>query len=114
MRMKMASLSQVDFQLRFAELLWLPGTLKHAKQGVFPGGMDRNRDHFSPWLDVSDILDSHQTDLLYDPQTSGGLLMSVRRDSSVELLDALRNQGESAAVIGEVVEGNGKLIVLHD
>ena len=111
---EMASLSQVDFQLRFAQLLWLPGTMKHAQQGVFPGGMDRNREHFSPWLDVANTMPTYQRDLLYDPQTSGGLLMSVRSESAVELLDALWNQGESAAVIGEVVKGNGNLIVLYD
>ena len=108
---EMARLGQVGFRLQFENLLWLPGTLQYAKQGVFPGGMERNHDYFSRWLDTEGNLAKHEEGLLYDPQTSGGLLMSVTPDQASALLAALKTHGENAAIVGEVISGAGQLIV---
>ena len=108
---EMARLSQVDFRLNFASLDWLPGTRKYASRGIFPGGMERNRDYFSPWLSFVDSSDANRRALLFDPQTSGGLLMSVAAERATGLLEDLRQNGDNAAIIGDVVAGDGRLIV---
>ena len=108
---EMARLSGVDLRLNFEALAWLPGTMTYAKRGIFPGGMERNREYFSRWLSFLDRGDANNEALLFDPQTSGGLLMSVAAESAANLLESLRQNGDDAAIIGDVIDGAGKLIV---
>ena len=49
--LEMAKLSKVDFQLSLSDIQLLPGTLEYAGRGVFPGGMERNRDYYWQWVD---------------------------------------------------------------
>jgi selenide,water dikinase len=53
-------------------------------------------------------------DVLFDPQTSGGLLMAVPREKLSSLLEGLKKRGQSAWVIGEVKEGSGRIKVFGD
>jgi len=108
---EMAHLSHVALQIDFDQLLWLDGTLRYAKQDIFPGGMNRNRDYFAQWVTLDGDFEDFEVDLLYDPQTSGGLLMAIDESVSDALLGELLAEGENACVIGEVTEGDGNLIV---
>ena len=108
---EMARLSGVDLRLNFKALAWLPGAMTYAKRGIFPGGMERNRDYFSRWLSFLDGADSNSEALLFDPQTSGGLLMSVAAGSAADLLEDLRHSGDDAVIIGDVIDGTGRLMV---
>ena len=108
---EMARLSGVDLRLNFDALAWLPGTMTYAKRGIFPGGMERNREYFSRWLSFPDRADANSAALLFDPQTSGGLLMSVAAESAANLLDDLRHNGDDAVIIGDVIDGAGRLMV---
>ena len=110
---EMARLSQVDLALDFARLHWLPGAMEYAEAGVFPGGMARNRDCFSQWITFERAPASHHESLLYDPQTSGGLLMSVAPEKAEALLRELAVVGENAADIGAVVAGSGNITVTN-
>lgn len=107
---EMARLSGVDLRLNFDALSWLPGTFSYAKRGAFPGGMERNREYFSRWLSVMDNADANHVALLFDPQTSGGLLMSVAEESAENLRDDLRRNGDDAVTIGDVIDGTGRVI----
>ena len=87
---------------------WVPlldGALDAVRAGAIPGGLLANRE-FAECL-VEDFEGSHIAEdlraLLYDPQTSGGLLISVASESAPGLLDSLRAAGQPAAVIGRVV-----------
>ena len=108
---EMARLSGVDFEIDFASLRYLPGAEALAKAGVFPGGMGRNADYFSAWVTLDDGLPQHAPGLLYDPQTSGGLLMAVAPERCAALLAELREAGEAAFALGRVVPGSGRLHV---
>ena len=110
---EMARLSQVDLQLDFARLHWLPGTMQYAEDGIFPGGMERNRDCFSPWIEFEDSPQGHHESLLYDPQTSGGLLMAVAPENAENLLREMAAAGENAALIGVAVAGSGRILVAN-
>lgn len=109
--LEMARLSGVDFALAFDKIQLLPGAEAYAKQGVFPGGMDRNLEYFAQWVDMDEPLPEYAQGLLYDPQTSGGLLMSSASERADALLADLRAAGEAAFTLGEVVAGPGKLRV---
>jgi selenide, water dikinase len=108
---EMAHLSGVDLYIDYTELTWLPGAQQHAKAGGFPGGMGRNRAYFSKWVHFDDRLSEWQQDLLYDPQTSGGLLIAAAPDFAPELLSALVAAGEEATLIGRADAGQGLLFV---
>lgn len=105
---EMAHLSNVDFHISRADLNWYPGTMNYAEDNI-TGGAHRNRDYFGQWVTIDEELPDWQELLLYDPQTSGGLLMAVASNSAESLLGALHDADESAAIIGEVVAGTGQI-----
>ena len=109
---EMAQLGQVGFRVYFSKLEWLAGALQYAQKQIFPGGLERNRQYFGRWLAFDDRLSAWQQALLFDPQTSGGLLMAVSADRADALLADLHSQDERAAVIGEVISGQGHIAVM--
>ena len=56
---------------------FLPGALDYARQGAIPGGLKNNREFASCAVETARALPPEMEDLLYDPQTSGGLLISL-------------------------------------
>jgi selenide,water dikinase len=74
-------------------------------RSVTTGCTDANRRSAEPLLERRITLDAVSEELLFDPQTSGGLLLSVPQDRAVALLDALRAAGHNAAEIGETIAG---------
>jgi selenide,water dikinase len=109
---EMAHLAQADFTLHLNALSWLPGAADYARQDIFPGGMHRNQQYFSQWVAFDPAIEAHLQGLLYDPQTSGGLLMSAPPDRAQTLVDDLNAAGETVAIVGEVVPGSGRLHVI--
>jgi selenide,water dikinase len=108
---EMAHLAGADFSMRPAALRWIDGARDYAAAGIFPGGMARNRDFYSQWVDLGVALPPTDLDLLYDPQTSGGLLMAVHPDDATSLMADLAAHGEQAALVGTVHSGTGRLIL---
>ncbi len=107
--LEMAKLSGVDFEIAFDRLELLPGAEDFALQEVFPGGMERNREYFSQWVDAGHNLQRYAIELFYDPQTSGGLLMSVAADRADAILAELLAGGEQAFELGTVSDGAGRI-----
>jgi len=108
---EMAHLANADFMIHVGALNWLPGGINYAQKDIFPGGMHRNQSYFGQWVKFDSGVDEVVQGLLYDPQTSGGLLMSLPPDRAAMLADDLHAAGEMVAVIGEVIPGNGYLHV---
>lgn len=74
-----------------------------AQLGLIPAGAYRNRDFFGPRVSLDDSLELDVTDVLFDPQTSGGLLVALPRAQAEVFASRLQEHGQPAAVIGEVV-----------
>jgi selenide,water dikinase len=108
---EMAHLSGVRFELMYDGLPWLSGARRYAEAWVFPGGASRNADYFGRWVTSEGALADWERQLLFDPQTSGGLLMAVAPDQARRLVDALKAAGEGAWEIGAVSAGDGELII---
>ena len=109
--LEMARLSGVEFAIDIDKLRTLPGTMQYARDGVFPGGLQRNADYYRQWVRLESALADHQEALLYDPQTSGGLLMAAAPQCADALLADLLESGESAFALGEVVAGAGAILI---
>ena len=108
---EMAHLSQVKLLFDFDKLEWLDGALAYGKQDIFPGGMERNREYFGKWVTFSDDIEEFERELLFDPQTSGGLLMAVDSALADDLLQDLLRHNEKAYILGYVDKGQGEISV---
>jgi selenide,water dikinase len=85
----------------------LPEALDYAGMGLVPGGAFNNRAFYGPMVEIVPSVDPLIQDVIFDPQTSGGLLISVEGDSAKGLLLALKENGvQEATIIGEVVSGS--------
>ena len=90
-----------------------PEALDWATMGLVPGGAYNNRKFRGPFVDFAKTVPQRVQDALFDPQTSGGLLMAVEALAAGELLQALVNQGIDAALVGEVVSTPSERIVVE-
>lgn len=108
---EMAHVAAVDFTIAYGAVAWLPGARQYAAQAMFPGGMFRNRDYFSTWIRFDEQLDEIDQNLLFDPETSGGLLMAVASEKAASLCRALVSEGDPASIVGEVLPGSGSISV---
>lgn len=81
-----------------------PEALEYASMGLVPGGAYRNREFREPMIDFARTVERTLQDVLFDPQTSGGLILSVSAERAQHLAKALRARGvEVAALVGEVI-----------
>ncbi len=104
---EMADISGVGLRFEFAKIPMLSFARKFAEEWIFPGGSSDNRLYFGKHVTFDEHIDEENQMLLFDAQTSGGLLLSV----PAEKLDALIARGEELNQplwhVGEVVEGEG-------
>lgn len=105
-------LDGVSARLEFARLPVLAEAFDLAAQGIVPGGSRRNQQAHAPFVDAR-RLDEEQRAIIFDAQTSGGLLIAIAQENLEELLDELGQRGvEGAAVIGSLIEGDGRVEVM--
>jgi len=90
-----------------------PDATEFAQMGMIPGGTYRNKEFRAAMVDFAEGLPDYMPDILFDPQTSGGLLMAVSPSSASGLVARLHEAGVTEAVIvGEIVaEPTGRIKV---
>jgi selenide,water dikinase len=110
---EMAEASQVTVQIYVEQVAYVTGAMEYARMGLVPAGAYRNRAHRETSVDATGIEEVY-LDLLYDPQTSGGLLYSIPKDSLEDFLASLEEKQleTKVSVIGEVCEASEKWINL--
>lgn len=99
---EMAEASGVTFELTAADVPLYPGAKQLAEQGILPEGTYRNREYAGERVRFADTVSLAEQDMLFDPQTSGGLLFSVPEENITVLMDALAENAGDSAVIGRV------------
>jgi len=82
----------------------IPGALDLARTGYLPAGSHANRRHFSPRFTAEKGVDPLLTDLIFDAQTSGGMLLSVPAEKALEAVALLRASGDLDALVGRVLD----------
>jgi selenide,water dikinase len=109
--MEMAAASGVSLRLDFKNIPFISGARKYAEQGIFPGGAFDNQAHFGPSVKFSAALAEPSQMLLFDPQTSGGLLLGVPPQKLDAFLTRSKAVEQASWVIGEVQPGTGIEII---
>jgi selenide, water dikinase len=110
---EMALASNVALRLFTKEIGILPGALECIRAGYIPGGLTNNRDFAECMVSYEGEISSELKALLFDPQTAGGLLISVAGDDSDGLLSAMQNAGIPARCVGNVTESQKPLIRIY-
>lgn len=96
--------SQVGIHFYLASIPFFPEASEFAQQGLCPAGLYRNKEFYSNAVRISSEVPAHMQDILFDAQTSGGLLICLEPEKAERLLERLQQNGvEDAVIIGEVV-----------
>ncbi len=104
---EMAEASSVGLHLAYAKLPFVSGARKYAAMWTFPGGAANNRLHFGAGVRFAPELSEEQQMLLFDPQTSGGLLLGVPPIKLDAFLARAGEINQPVWVVGEVTGRNG-------
>jgi selenide,water dikinase len=96
--------SETGIRIHTDRIPILPQTLDYAGMGLVPAGAYKNREFYERHVDFAPGVDALIQDILFDPQTSGGLLICVGSDRAEDLLQALKQKSiHNAAIVGQVV-----------
>jgi selenide, water dikinase len=102
----------VGYRLEAAAVPLFPEALDYVARGLKPGGLRRNREFRAAQVQLAPSVPEPLGELLFDPQTSGGLLAAVPAERAEVLLQRCREEGLDAALVGEVVaEPAGQVVV---
>ena len=110
---EIAAQSGVEVEVHGASIPVFSGVLDLIREGVVSGAVERNREYASRFVKRAKDVPEELETLLYDPQTSGGLLIAVRRPKAQALLTSLRKKGVAAGVIGRVTRKSAPRILLR-
>ena len=104
---EMAAASGVAFRFWASRVPLLPGALMYAERGIVTGGAARNRQYLAGKVRIADGIAEAIEHVLFDPQTSGGLVFAVPPERAGEVESLFSAAGEAVWGVGEVVEGEG-------
>jgi selenide,water dikinase len=107
---EMAVGSKVSFVIDSKQVEFLPQARELAQQGFLSGGLKRNQEFIGGCVEFMPDVPEDVRNLLFDPQTSGGLLLSVATSDAVKLLESLRSRGVAGQLVGEVIKKTHPLI----
>jgi selenide,water dikinase len=109
---ELACASKVTIEIDANSVPLLGGALEMASEGLLTSGDKSNREYVGGDVQVDESVDPNLVKLLFDPQTAGGMLISVAPDRVRELLGRLQERYPYAAVIGRVQEHSGNSVVV--
>ncbi|MCP4670006.1 MAG: selenide, water dikinase SelD, partial [Desulfobacula sp.] len=100
--LEMAKGSKKNIRLYTKQVPLLNNVLDFAKRGMIPGGAHKNRKFFDKLIQVDESVERAILDLMFDPQTSGGLLISMEKHRSQTFVEKMETKGQMAWIIGEI------------
>jgi selenide,water dikinase len=105
-----AQVSPVSFEINYALIEYLPGAVECAREGNISMGLTNNREFIGDCVAFAENVPEEYRVLMFDPQTSGGLLAAIASDAAQAALDLLKKHGVAAQQIGRVTEKRAPLI----
>ncbi len=109
---EMAAASGCSIRLEAGAIPLLRGVLELATANVSGGGRT-NRQHFGPRVSIDPGLRAELVEVLYDPQTSGGLLVALDPSTALETMEVLASAGVPSALIGRAAAPDGALVIVR-
>jgi len=103
---EMAEASGVGLRFIYEQIPFISGARQYAERFIFPGGSSDNRLYYGPHVNFSPEINEASQMLMFDAQTSGGLLLAVPPEVLDDMLARAGEIGQELWVIGEVVEGD--------
>jgi len=108
---EMAQKSKVRIQLSFSKLPFIEGALDYAKKRFFPGGACNNERYYKKHVVFDSSLSDEMKMALFTPETSGGLLAAVSKESLQLLTNRFNRKRHTFRIVGEVVDGEGVEVI---
>ena len=108
---EMAAASKAGIQLYYSRIPLLNRVEELAAEGMVPGGAYRNRDYLKTCVKINSSVNDIEASILFDPQTSGGLLITIPSAESESLIKEMKKRGIKGEVIGDVVDTPGIVTV---
>jgi selenide,water dikinase len=105
--LEMAEAAGVQLEIAYSSVPFLDGARKYATLGAFAGGLLDNQSFFAPRVQFSAAIDETAQMMLFDPQTSGGLLLGVPGPKLEAFAARARQMKQEIWIIGEVKDGRG-------
>lgn len=109
---EMISGSGLGLEIDFKSLKLLPGALDCINKGAIPGGTKKNMEFRGGFVNNLESLKEDKRAILFDPQTSGGLLFTISMDESSKILSAMKDRNIEAFVVGKIVKNGEKIDVI--
>ena len=105
---------EIGIEFDFDSIPFFPGVMDFLKKKVFPGGLGRNRDFYSPMVEFKGRIPDYKRNILFDPQTSGGLLIALSPEASEKMVKRLRKTGVTGAtIVGKVIHHPERKIIVR-
>lgn len=110
---EMAKGSEVSIEIYSDKVPIIKGAKEYAREGIIPGGMYANRRHIEDDIEMDEDVEQVIQDLMFDPQTSGGLLVAIREEDLDKSLESLSvNTDNEFALIGRVIDKDNKALYI--
>jgi selenide,water dikinase len=103
----------VSFEIDHSAFDYFPGAVEAAREGHLSAGLKNNRAFVSECASFAPSVALEYQDLLFDPQTSGGLLVAIASEAAERTLAALRHHGVAARRVGRVVAKRSPLLAVE-
>jgi selenide,water dikinase len=110
---EMAAGSGVSLEIEHTAVEYLPGAVEAARDGNIAGGLVNNRDWLEGCVEFAGGVSEEHRALLFDPQTSGGLLVAIAAEAANSAVRALAARNVAARQIGRVVAKRSPLIAVR-
>jgi selenide,water dikinase len=107
------NIEAMSLEIDHSAIRYLPGAVEAAREGFLPGGLKNNREFVGDCVGFAGSVPQEYRDLLFDPQTSGGLLIAVSPESADAGISTLERHGVSARRAGHVVAKKSPLIFVR-
>lgn len=101
---ELSAASDVAVEVFAEQIPFMTGTLEYAQMGLVPGGAYKNRDYLACKVQFAQDVDPDIKDLLFSPETAGGLLISVSKDKVEQLIEGLSQEGCFYSIVGQVLQ----------
>jgi selenide,water dikinase len=107
--------SDVGMLIHASSVPFFPGVKELVEKGIVPGGLERNRQYRSKLIEADPSCPDWMVDIMFDPQTAGGLLIALPEKQAEALIGRMHSEGiAEAAIVGEIIsKPKGKIRILY-